>query len=87
MTLLRHLAIRAGRNRNKNPNGIIGVTVGDADKIIADFKQMKFERDEAMRLLGMRELPSKDTKPIQKAPQEPPAKIDHRWAKVINDLK
>lgn len=87
MTLLRHLAIRAGRCRKKNPNGIIDITIGDADKIIEDFKQMKFERDEAMRLLGLRQTPSVDTKPINKAPKDAPAVIDPRWAKVLNELK
>lgn len=87
MTLLRHLAVRAGRNRKRNPNGVIGITIEDADKIISDFKQMKFERDEAMRLLGLSNVPTKDTKKIDKAPQEPKPTIDPRWAKVIKELK
>lgn len=86
MTLLRHLSIRAGRARKKNPNGIIGITIGDADVIIEDFKKMKFERDEAMRLLGMRSIPEPKTEIIKKAPVAPPKNIDPRWKKVIDEL-
>jgi hypothetical protein len=58
MTLLQHLAARRTRTKKKNQNGIIGITVGDATQIINDFKQMKAQRDEAMRILGLRSLPN-----------------------------
>ena len=86
MTLLRHLSIRAGRNRKKNPNGIIGITIGDADVIIEDFKQMKFERDEALRLLGIRGIPVLKTNVIKTKPVEQPKNVDLRWKKVIDEL-
>lgn len=57
MTLLRHLAIRRGKAIKRNPNAVIGITVGDAEQIITEFKEMKEERDKAMRLLGIRAMP------------------------------
>lgn len=93
MTLLHHLAARCGKRRNKNPNGIMDITIGDADKIIAEFKQMKFERNEALRLLGLRNIPlgnpvaDAGTKVAKKVKEVASTKIDPRWAKVINDLK
>lgn len=57
MTLLRHLATRSTKCKKRNPNGVIGITVGDADAIILEYKNMKKERDEALRLLGLRCLP------------------------------
>lgn len=86
MTLLRHLAARATRAKKKNPNGVIGITIGDAEKAIEEFKQMKFERDEAMKLLGLRQVPSAKTDTVKDAPVEPPKNIDARWKKVIDGL-
>lgn len=86
MTLLRHLAVRSGRAKNKNPNGIIGITVGDADNIVKEFKQMKFERDEALKLLGIRNIPEGKEKPIKKK-VEANNKVSPVWLKVINNLK
>lgn len=57
MTLLRHLAVRKGRAKARRPDAIVEITVSDADAIISDFKEMKAERDEAMRLLGLRSIP------------------------------
>lgn len=57
MTLLRHLAVRRGIALKKNPNAVIGITVGDAEEIIKEFKEMKAERDEALRILKIKEIP------------------------------
>lgn len=57
MTLLKHLAVRKGRAKSRNPNAIVDITISDAEAIISDFKEMKAQRDEAMRLLGLRTLP------------------------------
>jgi len=82
MTLLQHLAVRAGRNRKKNPNGVIGITIGDADKIIQDFKQMRKERDEALAMLKLPKVPAQE-KPDRKVE----SKIDPRWAAVLKNIK
>jgi hypothetical protein len=58
MTLLMHISRARGRLKKRNPNGIVGVTVGQAEQIIAEFKDMKAQRDEAMRILGLRSLPN-----------------------------
>lgn len=58
MTLLRHLAIRRGKAIKKNPNAVIGITVQDAECIIAEFKEMKAQRDKVMSLLGLRSIPN-----------------------------
>ena len=81
MTLLQHLAVRAGRNRKKNPNGVIGITIGDADKIIQDFKQMRKERDDAIAALSGR-LPKEKAKR-----DKAESKIAPRWAAVIKNIK
>jgi len=83
MTLLQHLAVRAGRNRKKNPNGVIGITIGDADKIIEDFKQMRRERDEALAMLKLPKVPAEQKQEKKKA--EP--KVDPRWAAVLKNIK
>lgn len=57
MTLLRHLAVRRGKAKKRNPNATVAITMEDADQIIKDFMEMKAERDEALRLLKIRELP------------------------------
>lgn len=86
MTLLQHLAIRAGRNRNKNPNGVIGITIGDADKVIKDFKQMRKERDDALALLkGQAPKEKVNRVNVKKEKIEP--KVNPRWAAVIKNIK
>ena len=88
MTLLQHLAVRRGLAKKRNPNGIIGITVGDAAKIIEEFKDMRRQRDEALASAGIAR-PKKEKKSKEpKAPVEATkAKIDPRWAKVLRDLK
>lgn len=62
MTLIKHLAIRVGKGRSKNPNGVIGITIGDAMAIIEQFNEMRDQRDEALRLLKLRQVPQ--TEPL-----------------------
>lgn len=57
MTLLRHIAVRKGKAKKRNPNAIVELTVSEVDAIISEFKEMKAQRDEAMRILGLRSLP------------------------------
>lgn len=57
MTLLKHLAIRKTKVKNRNPNGIVDLKVSDVEAIVSEFKEMQAQRDEAMRLLGLRTLP------------------------------
>ena len=95
MTLLRHLIVRVGRRKNINPNGIVGLTIGDAMLVVSEFKEMKEQRDEAMRLLGLRTLPQHvallphtnvEPEPAKKPKVENP-KVNPRWANVIKNLK
>lgn len=95
MTLLRHLMVRVGRRRKVNPEGVVGLTIKDALLVVSEFKEMKEQRDEAMRLLGLRTLPERVVllphtnvePPPKKEVKTPNSKIDARWAKVLNNIK
>lgn len=58
MTLLAHLSARKSRAKKRNPKAIIDLTVEDAEQIIVDFMEMRFQRDEALRILKMRTIPN-----------------------------
>jgi hypothetical protein len=95
MTLLRHLMVRVGRRRKVNPSGVVGLTIGDAMLVVSEFKEMKAQRDEAMRLLGLRTLPERvvllphtNIEPEQeKSTRLKESKVAPRWANVIKNLK
>jgi hypothetical protein len=88
MTLLRHLMIRVGRRKKINPNGCVALSIGEAMSIVEDFKAMKVERDEALRIMGLRELPNPSLEnPVEKKTKAPSVKINTRWANVLKNIK
>lgn len=97
MTLLRHIMSRVTRRKAINPEGVIGIKIADATVLVSEFKEMKNQRDEAMRILGLRTLPNfepflphtKIKKEVKKVVVEKPAnsKVRKEWADVLKNLK
>jgi hypothetical protein len=88
---------RVTRRKAINPEGVIGIKIGDAAVLVSEFKEMKNQRDEAMRILKLRTLPNFEAfhphtnvdAEVKKSVVEKPSapKIRKEWANVLKNLK